>query len=150
MMGVNKRPASPDGKLIEPVQAHGVTMMSLGLMLKDDEAVVWRGPMIMGALQQLLGQVLWGELDVLIIDLPPGDCVTSQIDELLARFDAMVAELSGQSKVADEAFARMHDLLETLRKQMAGVVERLDRLGRRQRRFVPEHRHPLAVDDRWP
>lgn len=72
MMGVSKRPASPDGKLIEPVQAHGVTMMSLGLMLKEDEAVVWRGPMIMGALQQLLGQVLWGELDVLIIDLPPG------------------------------------------------------------------------------
>lgn len=72
MMGVNKRPASPDGKLIEPVQAHGVTMMSLGLMLKEDEAVVWRGPMIMGALQQLLNQVLWGELDVLVIDLPPG------------------------------------------------------------------------------
>lgn len=72
MMGVSKRPASPDGKLIEPVQAHGVTMMSLGLMLKEDEAVVWRGPMIMGALQQLLNQVLWGELDVLVIDLPPG------------------------------------------------------------------------------
>jgi ATP-binding protein involved in chromosome partitioning len=72
MMGVSKRPASPDGKLIEPVQAHGVTMMSLGLMLKEDEAVIWRGPMIMGALQQLLNQVLWGELDVLIIDLPPG------------------------------------------------------------------------------
>ena len=72
MMGVSKRPASPDGKLIEPVHAHGVTMMSLGLMLKEDEAVVWRGPMIMGALQQLLNQVLWGELDVLVIDLPPG------------------------------------------------------------------------------
>ena len=72
MMGVSKRPASPDGKLIEPVQAHGVTMMSLGLMLKEDEAVVWRGPMIMGALQQLLNQVLWGDLDVLVIDLPPG------------------------------------------------------------------------------
>jgi ATP-binding protein involved in chromosome partitioning len=47
-------------------------MMSIGLMLKEDEAVVWRGPMIMGALQQLLGQVAWGKLDVLIIDLPPG------------------------------------------------------------------------------
>jgi ATP-binding protein involved in chromosome partitioning len=47
-------------------------MMSIGLMLKEDEAVVWRGPMLMGALQQLLGQVAWGKLDVLIIDLPPG------------------------------------------------------------------------------
>lgn len=72
MMGVSKRPASPDGKTIIPLQAHGVTMMSIGLMLKDDEAVIWRGPMIMGAVQQLLGQVAWGELDILIIDLPPG------------------------------------------------------------------------------
>lgn len=72
MMGVSKRPASPDGKIIEPLVAHGVTMMSIGLMLKEDEAVIWRGPMIMGALQQLLGQVAWGRLDVLIIDLPPG------------------------------------------------------------------------------
>jgi ATP-binding protein involved in chromosome partitioning len=72
MMGVSKRPSSPDGKIIEPLIAHGVTMMSIGLMLKEDEAVVWRGPMLMGALQQLLGQVAWGKLDVLIIDLPPG------------------------------------------------------------------------------
>ena len=72
MMGVNKRPASPDGKTIIPLQNHGVTMMSIGLMLQEDQAVVWRGPMLMGALQQMLGQVEWGELDVLIVDLPPG------------------------------------------------------------------------------
>ncbi|MCE6960272.1 Mrp/NBP35 family ATP-binding protein [Cereibacter sphaeroides] len=72
MMGVNRRPASPDGKTILPIVAHGVTMMSIGLMLKEDEAVIWRGPMLMGALQQLLGQVEWGRLDVLIVDLPPG------------------------------------------------------------------------------
>ena len=72
MMGVSGRPASPDGKTILPLHAHGVTVMSIGLMLKEDEAVVWRGPMLMGALQQLLGQVAWGELDVLIVDLPPG------------------------------------------------------------------------------
>jgi ATP-binding protein involved in chromosome partitioning len=72
MMGVSGRPASPDGKTIIPLKGHGVTVMSIGLMLKEDEAVVWRGPMIMGALQQLLTQVDWGRLDVLIIDLPPG------------------------------------------------------------------------------
>ena len=72
MMGVSKRPASPDGQTILPPQAHGVVMMSMGLMLKEDESVIWRGPMIMGALQQLLGQVDWGKLDVLIVDLPPG------------------------------------------------------------------------------
>jgi len=72
MMGVSKRPSSPDGKKIIPLRAHGVTMMSIGLMLEEDQAVIWRGPMLMGALQQMLGQVEWGELDVLIVDLPPG------------------------------------------------------------------------------
>ncbi|WP_372839638.1 P-loop NTPase [Phaeovulum sp.] len=72
MMGVNRRPASPDGKTILPITAHGVTMMSIGLMLNDGEAVIWRGPMLMGAIQQMLEQVAWGELDVLIVDLPPG------------------------------------------------------------------------------
>ncbi len=72
MMGVSARPASPDGKTIIPLTAHGVTMMSIGLVLKEDEAVVWRGPMIMGALMQLITQVEWGLLDVLIVDLPPG------------------------------------------------------------------------------
>jgi ATP-binding protein involved in chromosome partitioning len=72
MMGVNQRPKSPDGKTIIPLHNHGVTLMSIGLMLKEGEAVVWRGPMLMGALQQMMGQVAWGELDVLVIDLPPG------------------------------------------------------------------------------
>ncbi|MCH2065899.1 Mrp/NBP35 family ATP-binding protein [Shimia sp.] len=72
MMGVNKRPASPDGKTIIPLEAHGVTVMSLGFMLEEDKPVVWRGPMLMGALQQMLTQVQWGDLDVLIVDLPPG------------------------------------------------------------------------------
>ncbi|WP_114967222.1 Mrp/NBP35 family ATP-binding protein [Alkalilacustris brevis] len=72
MMGVNRRPASPDGKVILPLHAHGVTLMSIGFMLPENEAVIWRGPMLMGALQQLLTQVRWGELDVLIVDMPPG------------------------------------------------------------------------------
>ncbi len=72
MLGISGRPASPDGKTILPMRNHGVTMMSLGLMTNDDQAVVWRGPMLMGALQQMLTQVQWGALDVLIVDLPPG------------------------------------------------------------------------------
>ncbi len=72
MMGVNRRPASPDGKTILPLTAHGVTLMSIGFLLPEEEAVIWRGPMLMGALQQLLTQVAWGELDILIVDMPPG------------------------------------------------------------------------------
>ena len=72
MLGVSGRPASPDGKTILPLRNHGVTMMSIGLMTNEGQAVVWRGPMLMGALQQMLMQVQWGALDVLLVDLPPG------------------------------------------------------------------------------
>jgi ATP-binding protein involved in chromosome partitioning len=72
MLGVSGRPSSPDGHTILPLRNHGVTLMSLGLMVGEDEALIWRGPMLMGALQQMLGQVQWGRLDVLLVDLPPG------------------------------------------------------------------------------
>jgi len=72
MLGVSGRPSSPGGNVILPLRNHGVTVMSLGLMVAENEALVWRGPMLMGALQQMLGQVQWGRLDVLIVDLPPG------------------------------------------------------------------------------
>jgi len=72
MMGISGRPSSPDGKTIIPLRNHGVTCMSIGFMVSEGEAIIWRGPMLMGALQQLLTQVQWGGLDVLLVDLPPG------------------------------------------------------------------------------
>ena len=72
MLGVTGRPASPDGKAILPLRNHGVTLMSVGLMTNPDQATIWRGPMLMGALQQMMTQVQWGALDVLLVDLPPG------------------------------------------------------------------------------
>ncbi len=72
MLGVSGRPQSPDGKLMIPPQAHGITVMSLGLMVGESQAVAWRGPMLMAALQQMLLKVAWGRLDVLLVDLPPG------------------------------------------------------------------------------
>ncbi|WP_269585794.1 Mrp/NBP35 family ATP-binding protein [Roseibium sp. Sym1] len=72
MLGVSGRPTSPDGQMILPLRNHGVTVISIGLMTRGDEAVVWRGPMLMGALQQMMSQVQWGKLDILIVDLPPG------------------------------------------------------------------------------
>lgn len=72
MLGISGRPSSPDGQTILPLRNHGVTLISIGLMTSGDQAVVWRGPMLMGALQQMMAQVQWGALDVLIVDLPPG------------------------------------------------------------------------------
>lgn len=73
MMGVTGRPVSLDGKTIEPLTRFGVKLMSIGFLLEDPKAaVIWRGPMLHGALQQFLKDVGWGELDYLLLDLPPG------------------------------------------------------------------------------
>jgi ATP-binding protein involved in chromosome partitioning len=124
MMGVNRRPASPDGKIIEPIVAHGVTMMSIGLMLKEDEAVIWRGPMIMGALQQLLGQVAWGELDVLIIDLPPG---TGDIQLTLCQRTQLTGALvvSTPQDVALLDARKALDMFQKLKTPVLGLIENM-------------------------
>jgi ATP-binding protein involved in chromosome partitioning len=72
MMGVHEKPTvSPEEKLVPPV-AHGVKVMSIGLLLNDEQPVIWRGPMITKTIQQFLLVVEWGELDFLLVDLPPG------------------------------------------------------------------------------
>ncbi len=72
MLGVFEKPNSPDGKTIEPITRHGITVMSIGFMVAEDTAMIWRGPMVMGALEQMMRDVAWGKLDVLVVDLPPG------------------------------------------------------------------------------
>ena len=73
MLGVSGRPVSLDGKLIEPLARFGIKLMSIGFLLEDPKAaVIWRGPMLHGALQQFMKDVSWGELDFLVMDLPPG------------------------------------------------------------------------------
>tara|TARA_B100000676_G_scaffold313230_1_gene392520 strand:+ start:10000 stop:11178 length:1179 start_codon:yes stop_codon:yes gene_type:complete len=72
MMGITGRPSSPDGKTIIPMEAHGVTCMSIGFLVPQDTAMIWRGPMVMGALEQMMGDVDWGPQDVLVVDMPPG------------------------------------------------------------------------------
>ena len=71
MLGVKELPPFQNQKLV-PAQAHGVAVMSMGFLLRDDEPVIWRGPMLHGVIQKFLQEVLWGELDYLIVDLPPG------------------------------------------------------------------------------
>ncbi len=124
MMGVSKRPASPDGKIIEPLIAHGVTMMSIGLMLKENEAVVWRGPMIMGALQQLLGQVAWGKLDILIIDLPPG---TGDIQLTLCQRTHLTGAIvvSTPQDVALLDARKALDMFDKLKTPVLGLIENM-------------------------
>ncbi len=73
MLGVSgSKPHSPDGTRIDPIEAYGIKVMSLGFLVPEDSPVVWRGPMVMGALEQMMRDVNWGALDVLVVDMPPG------------------------------------------------------------------------------
>jgi len=72
MMGIEGRPESEDGKTMEPLENYGVQVMSIGFLVEADNPMIWRGPMATQALEQLLRQTNWGELDYLIVDMPPG------------------------------------------------------------------------------
>ncbi|PKO46245.1 MAG: iron-sulfur cluster carrier protein ApbC [Betaproteobacteria bacterium HGW-Betaproteobacteria-22] len=72
MLGISGRPESKDGKSMEPMHAHGIQAMSIGFLIDTDTPMVWRGPMVTGALEQLLRDTNWHDLDYLVIDLPPG------------------------------------------------------------------------------
>ncbi len=72
MMGIEGRPESDDGKTMEPMENHGVQVMSIGFLVAQDEAMIWRGPMATQALEQLLRQTHWKDLDYLVVDMPPG------------------------------------------------------------------------------
>ncbi|MEJ7929094.1 iron-sulfur cluster carrier protein ApbC [Ramlibacter sp. AN1015] len=72
MMGIEGRPESSDGKTMDPLENYGVQVMSIGFLINPDEAMIWRGPMATQALEQLLRQTNWRELDYLLVDLPPG------------------------------------------------------------------------------
>src|SRR6516164_8038496 len=73
MLGISgRRPQSRDGKVLEPLQNYGLRVMSMGFLVPEDTPMIWRGPMVMSALQQMLREVDWGELDIMIVDMPPG------------------------------------------------------------------------------
>lgn len=124
MMGVAKRVASPDGKTIIPNEAHGLKVMSIGFMLEEGKAVVWRGPMLMGALQQMMTQVEWGELDVLLVDLPPG---TGDVQLTLSqRFEVTGAIIvSTPQDVALLDARKAIDMFGTLKTPVLGLIENM-------------------------
>ncbi|ARE40054.1 Scaffold protein for [4Fe-4S] cluster assembly ApbC, MRP-like [Rhodovulum sp. P5] len=124
MMGATRPASSPDGKRIDPLKLHGVTMMSIGLMLPEDAALIWRGPMLMGALQQLLGQVNWGELDVLIVDLPPG---TGDVQLTLCQRTKMTGAIvvSTPQDVALLDARKAIDMFGKLKTPILGLIENM-------------------------
>ncbi len=72
MMAITGKPDTKDGKVLEPKEGYGVKTMSIGYLIAEDTPMIWRGPMVMSAIEQMLRDVNWGELDIMVVDLPPG------------------------------------------------------------------------------
>ncbi|ULA57985.1 MAG: Iron-sulfur cluster carrier protein [Nitrospira sp.] len=123
MMGVEKTPEQQDGK-ITPAESHGVKLISMGFFVPEDTAVVWRGPMVHTAIQQLFRDVLWGELDYLLIDLPPG---TGDAQLTLTQ----LVPLSGAVTVTTPQEVALHDvrkgmmMFQKVNVPLLGIVENM-------------------------
>jgi ATP-binding protein involved in chromosome partitioning len=126
LFGVRRQPVALKGLML-PVLAHGVSLMSVGFLVEDDEPVVWRGPMLHKAIEQFLGDVYWGDLDVLLIDLPPGTGdVTLTLLELLP--DAQLLAVTTPQLAAQSVAARVGRMARDARMPVAGVVENMSTL----------------------
>jgi ATP-binding protein involved in chromosome partitioning len=124
MFGVSGRPPVSPQRKIMPLEAHGVKVMSIGFFVEEDSAVVWRGPMLHKALTQFLEDVEWGELDFLLVDLPPG---TGDVSMTLAQLlpQAKFLIVTTPQPVAQKVARRSAEMASKLKLEIAGVVENM-------------------------
>ncbi|TNC25840.1 P-loop NTPase [Amycolatopsis alkalitolerans] len=123
LFGVRRSPIAIGGVML-PVRAHGVRLMSTGFFVSEDQPVVWRGPMLHKALEQFLADVCWGELDVLLLDLPPGTGdITLSLLELVP--DAALLAVTTPQAAARAVAARVVRMARDARMPVAGVVENM-------------------------
>ena len=122
-LGSERPPVSPERKIV-PLEAHGVKVMSIGFFVEEDSAVVWRGPMLHKALTQFLEDVAWGELDVLLVDLPPG---TGDVSMTLAQLlpDAKFLIVTTPQPTAQKVARRAAEMAHKVNLEIAGVVENM-------------------------
>lgn len=127
MLGHTTRPDVKDGQ-IYPIEAWGIKSMSIGYLVDEKQAMIWRGPMVMGALTQFLGEVAWGTLDVLVIDLPPGTgdaqlTLTQKLSDKLAIGGAVIVSTPQDIALLDAK--RGIAMFERMRTPILGVVENM-------------------------
>ena len=127
MMGAaDEKPVSRDGKRIEPIEAHGVKMMSIGFLVDAKQPLVWRGPMLHGAIRQFISDVNWGDLDYLIVDLPPGTGdVQLTLSQSLPMTGAVIVTLPQAVSRADVVKSIAMFQLEAVDVPVLGVVENM-------------------------
>ncbi len=123
MLGVERRPTQVE-QMIMPPSAHGIKVISIGMFVKDGTPVVWRGPMLHRALQQFLSDVYWGDLDVLLMDLPPGTGdVAISVAQLLPSAEILV--VTTPQLAAQEVAQRAGSIALQTHQRLAGVVENM-------------------------
>src|SRR6478735_6375090 len=122
-LGGDRPPVSPDRKIL-PIEANGVKIMSIGFFVQEDSAVVWRGPMLHKALTQFLEDVAWGELDYLLVDLPPG---TGDVSMTLAQLlpDAKFLLVTTPQPTAQKVARRAAEMAHKVSLDIAGVIENM-------------------------
>ena len=122
-LGADRPKVNGDRKII-PLDAHGLKVMSIGFFVKEDEAVVWRGPMLHKALTQFLEDVAWGELDYLLIDLPPG---TGDVSMTLAQLlpQAKFVIVTTPQAAAQMVARRSAEMADKVKLEIAGVIENM-------------------------
>jgi ATP-binding protein involved in chromosome partitioning len=122
-LGSERPPVSPERKIL-PLEAHGVKVMSIGFFVEEDAAVVWRGPMLHKALTQFLEDVAWGELDYLLVDLPPG---TGDVSMTLAQLlpQAKFVIVTTPQPTAQKVARRAAQMAGKVSLEIAGIVENM-------------------------
>ncbi len=124
MTGIRRRPVSKDGKTLDPLEAHGMRVMSIGFLVEPDQALVWRGPMLHGALLQLVRDVNWGELDYLVLDLPPGTGdVALTISQQVRAAGAVLVTTPQDVALAD--VVRAKQMFDKVHIPVLGIVENM-------------------------
>ncbi len=120
----DEQPVSRDGKILEPLEKFGLKIMSLGFLVESDQALIWRGPMLHGALMQLIRDVNWGELDYLILDLPPGTGdVALTLSQNLRATGAVLVTTPQDVALAD--VVRAKQMFDKVNIPVLGVVENM-------------------------
>ncbi|WP_091675498.1 Mrp/NBP35 family ATP-binding protein [Amycolatopsis marina] len=123
MLGTNEKPTKVE-KMIMPPQAHGVKVISIGMFTPGNTPVVWRGPMLHRALQQFLADVFWGDLDILLLDLPPGTGdIAISVAQLIPNAEILVVTTPQQA--AAEVAERAGAIALQTRQRIAGVIENM-------------------------
>ena len=123
MMGSTDRPHQVD-EMIMPLQAHGVKLISIGHFVGDNSPVVWRGPMLHRAIQQFLGDVFWGDLDILLLDLPPGTGdVAISVAQLVPNAELLI--VTTPQAAAAEVAERAGSISQQTRQRIGGVIENM-------------------------